>query len=165
MIGWWAGKVRQFRRHLTGRVTEAERASLDAWLSPAQTALFDAMPRADRRHGLDVVMQLRESGHAGDDDLLLAGLLHDCGKGPGVGIWHRVAWSLGERYGERVLSLTGRVPGFRTAFERIRVHADLSAEMALAAGCSPRAADLIRYQSEPVDPVAGEALRLADEAS
>jgi hypothetical protein len=57
------------------------------------------------------------------------------------------------------------LPGFRTAFVRLRDHAEDSAVMALDAGCSERTADLIRHQADPVDPDAGVALRLADEAS
>jgi hypothetical protein len=57
------------------------------------------------------------------------------------------------------------MPGFRRAFERLREHADESARLALDAGCSERTADLIRHQSDPVDPVVGVALRRADEAS
>ena len=44
-------------------------------------------------------------------------------------------------------------------------HAVDSALLALAAGCPDTTADLIRYQARPRDPVLGEALRLADEAS
>ena len=80
---WWGRKVRQARAHLAARVTDEERAGIAAWLTPAELALFDAMPVADRRHGLDVVARLRDLG-ARDQDLLLAGLLHDCGKGPSV---------------------------------------------------------------------------------
>ena len=165
MAGWWAGKARQFVRHLTGRVTAAERATVAAWLSPAQHRLFEAMHRADQRHGLDVVAALRAAGHGGDAELLLAGLLHDASKGPTVGVWHRVAWSLGEHYGPAVERSLAHLPGFRGAFDILRDHADRSAILATAAGCSPRTADLIRHQAEPADPVAGEALRLADEAN
>lgn len=164
MASWWAGKVRQFWRHLIGRVAEAERVGLHGWLTGPQAALFDSMPRADQRHGLDVAAELRRGGQT-DPELLLAGLLHDCGKGHGVGLWHRVAWSLGERYGDLVLRLAGRLPGFCRAFDLIRTHADRSAELTLAAGCSTRTADLIRHQAEPQDPILGEALRLADERS
>jgi hypothetical protein len=165
MTSWWAGKVRQFRRHLTGVVTTAEREALAGWLTPAQLALFDAMHRADQRHGLDVVASLRGDGHGDDRDLLLAGLFHDAAKGPGVGLMPRVGWSLGERYGRRVLTATGWLPGFGIAYDRLRDHADRSAEMALAAGCSAMTAELIRHQASPVDERAGEALRLADEAN
>lgn len=161
MSSWWAGKVRRFVRHLSGRVSAAERSALGAWLTPAQIALFDTMHRADRRHGLDVVADLGAAGHR-DPELLLAGLLHDASKGPTVGLWHRVAWALGEHHGAWIHRLAARLPGFHAPLERIRDHPERSAELALAAGCSVRTADLIRHQAAPVDPAAGEALRLAD---
>jgi hypothetical protein len=165
MAGWWAGKTRQFRRYLAGSVPEADREALVDWLTPAQLALFDGMHRADRRHGLDVVASLRDDGHADDTDLLLAGLFHDAAKGPSVGLLPRVGWSLGEHYGGAVLTATAWLPGFRDAYDRLRHHADRSAEMALAAGCSVATAELICHQASPVDERAGEALRLADEAN
>jgi hypothetical protein len=159
---WWAGKLRQTWRHFRGRVTASERAQLASWLTPGQLDLFDRMHRADQRHGLDVVASLRAAGHT-DLELLLAGLIHDSGKGPSVKLWHRVAWSLGERYGQRLHRVAERLPGFREPLERIRVHADRSAELALAAGCSPVTAALIRHQAGPVDGPHGDALLLADE--
>jgi hypothetical protein len=161
---WWAGRVRQFVRYTSGRVKSAEREALRSWLTQDQLSLFDSMHRADRRHGLDVVSALKRGGHV-DPDLLLAGLLHDCGKGRSLHVWHRVAWSLGERYGKRLRRTFERLPTFRTAFATIAAHADRSAELALAAGCSERAADLIRHQAAPVDDELGVALQLADEAS
>lgn len=161
---WWAAKVRQFLRHLLGRVAPAERAQLRGWLTADQLALFDAMHRADRRHGLDVLASLRRQGHD-QPDLLLAGLLHDCGKGRWVGAWHRVGWSLGERYGSRVRALSAWLPGFRRAYASLDQHAERSAQLARAAGCSELVAELIRHQDERSDSVLGEALRLADEAN
>jgi len=163
MASWWAGKVRQFRSHLRASVSPGERAGLATWTTPAQLALFDSMHIADRRHGLDVVSSLRADG-ATDLDLLLAGLLHDAGKGD-TGIWPRVAYSLGQHYGTWIWSVSRAVPGFGPAIERLRTHAETSAALALGAGCSIRAADLIRYQDDPRDPVAGERLRVADEAN
>lgn len=163
MAGWWSTKARQAFRHVFGRVSDSERAELESTLTMAQLALFESMHRADQRHGLDVRDTLRGEGHD-DPELLLAALLHDCSKGPGVRLPHRVAWSLGERYGERVLDAFTRVPGFRVAFERLRHHDHESADLALEAGCSERTAELIRHQADPVDPEAGLALQLADEA-
>lgn len=163
-MSWWRTKTRQAARHVFGRPSRRERADLAGWLSDAQLALFDSMHRADQRHGLDVVAVLRAGGHD-DPELLLAALLHDCSKGPGVRLPHRVAWSLGERYGERVTETFAHLPGFAAAFERLREHADDSADLARAAGCSARTAELIRHQSDPTDAEAGPALRLADEAS
>ena len=164
MAGWWTTKTRQTVRHVFGRISDAERSELTAWLDGRQLALFEAMHRADQRHGLDVVASLRSVGH-NDPELLLAALLHDCSKGPGVRLPHRIAWSLGERYGDGVMDAFALIPGYRAAFERLREHADDSADLALEAGCSERTAELIRHQTDPVDPVAGVALRLADEAS
>ncbi len=146
------------------RVGADERADLAAWLTPTELALFDAMPVADRRHGLDVVAHLQVLG-ARDRDLLVAGLLHDCGKGREVRLVHRVAWSLGERYGEWALAPAMPFPWFRAGIDRIRAHADVSADLMLAAGATPRAADLARNQAHPADPVLGELLRAADEAA
>ncbi len=164
MATWWGGKTRQLARHLAGRVTPAERTELRGWLTPAQLDLFGRMHRSDQRHGLDVVSALRADGHDAPD-LLLAGLFHDASKGPRTRLWHRVAWSLGERYGTWVWSVCRPLPGFATALDRIRTHPSDSALLALAAGCSRQTAELIRNQSAPRDPVAGEWLRIADEAS
>jgi hypothetical protein len=163
-VSWWATKTRQALRHVTGRISVAERAGLRDRLTPAQLALFASMHPADQRHGLDVLDHLRAAGHE-DPDLLTAALLHDCAKGRSVGLAHRVAWSLGERYGDGVRDAFARLPGFSTAFERLRVHAEASARLAHEAGCSERTVELIRHQAAPTDPVAGRALRLADEAN
>ena len=121
------------------------------------------MLTADRRHGLDVVACLR-SRSVTDPDLLVAGLLHDSGKGPGVHLAHRVAWSLGERYGAWVWRIAGVLPTFRRALQQLRDHAARSAVLAERAGCSPRTVELIRHQDEPGDE-AGRLLHEADEAN
>ena len=160
---WWASKVRQFRSHLRARVGPDERAALADWLAPAQLALFDSMHVADRRHGLDVVGTLRADGVT-DDEVLLAGLLHDAGKGA-TGVLPRVAFSLGQAYGSWVWRIAGLVPGWGAALRRLEGHAESSAVLAAEAGCSARTVELIRHQEAPVDMVAGRALQLADEAN
>ncbi len=164
MTSWWGGKVRQTMRHVTGRVSREERATLEGWLTPAQLALFEQMHPADRRHGLDVVAALRADGHA-EPELLLAGLFHDASKGPRTRLVHRVAWSLGEHYGSWVWRVARPLPTFGTALDRMASHAVDSALLAQAAGCPDATASLIRHQARPRDPVLGEALRVADEAS
>ena len=141
----------------------AERAALASWIAPAQLDLFDGMHVADRRHGLDVVASLRAEGVT-ESDLLVAGLLHDAGKGD-TGVWPRVAYSLGNRYGNWIVRSATLLPGFRGALDRLRTHAETSAALARVAGCSPRTVELIRHQDAPVDPEFGELLRLADEAN
>ncbi len=118
---------------------------------------------ADRRHGLDVVASLRADG-ATDHDLLLAGLLHDAGKGD-TGVWPRVAYVLGQQYGAWIPSVAAHLPGVGAALERLRTHAETSALLAAGVGCSARTIGLIRWQDDPRDPEFGESLRLADEAN
>jgi hypothetical protein len=160
---WWGHKARQFFGHLRARVSAAERAALDGWLNPGELELFDRMHVADRRHGLDVVAALRAHGVT-DPDALVAGLLHDAGKGA-TGVWPRVAFSLGQHYGSWIWRVAGALPGFGPPLDRLRDHAARSAVLAQAAGCSPRTVDLIRYQEEPRDAEFGELLRIADEAN
>jgi len=115
---WWGHKARRFAGHLRARVSATERSALDGWLSPAQLRLFDAMHVADRRHGLDVAAALRDQG-IGDPEVLMAGLLHDAGKGR-TGVWPRVAFSLGQAYGAWVWRLAAFVPGFSAPLDRLR---------------------------------------------
>ena len=136
---------------------------LGTWLTQAQLALFDSQTAADRRHGLDVVGELRAAGTT-DADLLMAGLLHDCGKGPRMRLPHRVAWSLGVRYGAWIWRVSSILPTFRTALASLRDHASRSAELAAEAGCSDRTIELIRNQEAPTDD-AGRLLLAADEAN
>jgi hypothetical protein len=144
-------------------VTPTERGALASWLSPAEAALFDTMHVADRRHGLDVVASLRARGVT-DPEVLLAGLLHDSGKGA-TGLWPRVAYSLGQQLGPWVWRAASAVPGMRRSLEVLRDHPERSARLAAAAGCGPRTIELIRNQEAPRDAEFGELLRLADEAN
>jgi hypothetical protein len=132
-------------------------------MRPAQLAVFDGMHVADRRHGLDVMAALRAGGER-DEDVLLAGILHDAGKG-NAGLIPRVVYSLGQAHITWVERLVGWLPGMRRTLVRLRTHQESSARIAEAAGCSPRTVELIRWQDDPRDPEAGERLRLADEAS
>jgi hypothetical protein len=143
-------------------VSERERAELATWVPPGLVEVFGAMHPADQRHGLDVVAALRAAGHGHDRELLLAGLVHDAGKGRDVRLWHRVAWSLGRRYGGGVTALAGLVPGARAVLTRLDRHAALSAELARRAGAPDRLVALIGGTTDP-DDGAARALRLADE--
>ena len=161
--GWWVSKARRFRSHVLARVGAAEHAALGAWLSPAQRALFDAMHVADRRHGLDVVAALRLAGVT-EPDALVAGLLHDAGKG-NAGVVARIFHSLEQAYGPLVPATVRRRPAMAGVLDRLAHHAERSATLAAGAGCSPRTVDLIRWQDAPRDPEFGEILRFADEAN
>jgi hypothetical protein len=144
-------------------VTPAERTELGTWISPAQLALFASMHLADQRHGIDVAAALRAAG-VESPEALLAGLLHDAGKGR-IGVWPRVAYALGDHYGHWIWRVAAVMPGLGRDLERLRTHAQASAQLALLAGCPARTVELIRYQNAPRDPEFGELLRRADEAN
>ncbi len=140
-----------------------ERAALDGWLTPAQLRVFDAMHVADRRHGLDVAARLRGDG-IDEPEVLLAGLLHDAGKGSS-GFIARVLYSLSQAYGGWIWGLGILLPPLTKSMTRLKAHAELSAMLAAAAGCSARTVELIRHQDDtPVDETARR-FHLADEAS
>ena len=140
-----------------------ERDGLAGWLTRPQLALFDSMHVADRRHGLDVVTTLRTDGVT-DPDVLIAGLLHDAAKGD-TGVLPRSARSRARSAGQARRRSAAVMPGWRAAIGRLATHAEASAGLAEAAGCSLRTVALIRDQDAPRDPEFGELLRLADEAN
>lgn len=160
---WWAAKTRRVGAFLFGRVSDAEVAAISGLATPAQLALFRGMHRSDRRHSLDVVATLRAWGVT-EPDLLLAGLLHDCGKGP-TGLLPRILYSLTQAYGGWVAVPFRLAPGIPEALVRLQRHPELSARLAATVGCSARCVELIRHHVEPRDPDLGRLLRLADEAS
>ena len=78
---------------------------------------------ADQRHGLDVVASLRAEGVT-EPDVLLAGLLHDAGKGQ---IGRLAARRVVARGALRGVGLAGRrasCPGFAAALAVLRDHAE-----------------------------------------
>ncbi len=93
------------------------------------------MHRADQRHGLDVVASLRADGH-GDAGPAARGTLPRRRQGTERRPAGRASGGRSASTTERGSSAQPRwLPGFRDAFERLRDHAERSAEMALAAGC------------------------------
>jgi hypothetical protein len=157
-------RVGQFIGHLTARVDPGEIERARPLLPEAAWALFSGMPTADRRHALDVAARLAAAGQR-DPDLLAAALLHDSAKGHRMRLWHRVAGVLLESASPRALArLASSDQGsWRYPFHLYLHHASLSADMALAAGCTARAADFIRRASEAADAPLAAALLRADE--
>jgi len=135
-------------------------------LPTAAAALFVGMPVADRRHGLDVAERLVATG-VDDPDVLAAALLHDAGKGRRLRLWHRVAGVLLEAVSPRAL---GRVASpdprsWRFPFHLYVHHAAISAELATAAGCTPRVGAFIIGSVNDDDAHLARALKAADDAS
>jgi hypothetical protein len=159
-------RVAQFFGHVRASVTPVETASAQRLLPDTAWPLFAAMPVADRRHALDVVRRLTAAGVT-DPDVLVAALLHDAAKGHRMRLWHRVAGVLLEAVApgqlRRLASPDPR--SWRYPFHLYLHHADLSADAAVAAGCSPRAAAFIRGAPGEADASLAAAFASADEAS
>jgi hypothetical protein len=159
-----AHRVAQFFGHLTARVDPGEIEVARRLLPDTAWPTFAGMPIADRRHALDVVGRLEAAGE-GDVDLLAAALLHDAAKGHRLRLWHRVSGVLLEALVPRVLARLASPDkrSRRYPFHLYLQHAALSADAALAAGCSARTAALIRGTTGPADAPLAAALRRADD--
>lgn len=159
-------RINQFVAYLTARVRPDEAALAHRIIPPSATSLFDGMPVADRRHGLDVAQRLLARG-LDDPDLLTAALLHDAAKGPRMRLWHRVAGVLLAALAPRLLARIASpdVHSWRHGLHLYLHHGAMSADAALAAGCTPRAAAFIRGTAVEADVTIARALRDADEAS
>lgn len=99
---------------------------------------------AEARHAERTAALLRAAG--ADDELVLAGLLHDRGKPADARLWHRVAATVLERFAPR---LSGRLARGEGAFARYLDHAARGAALALAEGRSARVVRLIARHHEP----------------
>lgn len=159
-------RVGQFVAHVRARVTPEEEALAARILPPDAARLFATMPVADQRHALDVGGRLLEAG-IDDPDVLCAALLHDAAKGHRMRLWHRVAGVLLEASAPGLLRrLASADPGsWRHPFHLYLHHAELSAEMAAAAGCGTRTGAFIRGAGTAEDARLQRALTEADDAS
>jgi hypothetical protein len=153
--------------HVRARVEPDEVALVRRILPPRGVALFESMPVADRRHGLDVAERLLRGGHD-DPSLLGAALLHDAAKGHRMRLWHRVCGVLLEALAPSALRRLARPDpvSWRHPFHLYLHHEPMSAELASAAGCAPRLAAFIRGEAATdEDARLLAALKVADDAS
>ena len=159
-------RVAQFVAHVRARVGPEEKAFAHRVLPVGAVGLFEAMPVADRRHALDVAGRLAAAGHD-DADLLTAALLHDAAKGRRMRLVHRIGGVLLEALVPGLLRrLASPDPAsWRHPFHLYLHHADLSADLAVGAGCSPRVAAFIRGTATGGDARLQRALSEADDAS
>ena len=159
-------RVGQFVAHVRARVDPSEEALVERVLPPSAQALFREMPVADRRHGLDVAHRLLASGHD-DRDVLAAALLHDAGKGHRLRLWHRVSGVLLEAVAPGALRrlASADTSSWRYPYHLYLHHEAISAQMAVSAGCEPRAGAFIRGQPRETDAPLQAELKAADDAS
>jgi putative nucleotidyltransferase with HDIG domain len=118
-----------------------------------QTVRYLGSTGADDRHATETARILRKLG--ADEELVVAGMLHDGAKPANTLLWHRVAGVL--------LELTPRVRARLatgdSTFARYLDHARRGAELARRDGASDRVVTLIARHHQP--PVTNDELLLA----
>lgn len=139
-------RIRQF--FTAGRSpTPAEIAFAEGWLPPTLLELFLAQHPRDICHGVATAKWLLARG-VDDEDVIVAALLHDVGKGDQrridrvayvVASWLRVTQWLGHERSRCAL---------RRAVYRASRHAERGASMLQAHGASTRAVELTRRHHE-----------------
>jgi len=113
-----------------------------------QTWRYLSVARGDEAHAENTARVLRALG--ADDELVLAGLLHDRAKPAGTRLWHRIAAVLLDEAAPRVRS---RLASGDSTFARYLDHARRGAELARAEGRSERVIRLIaRHHQSPATP-------------
>jgi hypothetical protein len=162
-----AYRLRQFRLAFLGPWVPVPDGSLSPHLSPALLLLFRRMSPSEQAHSFAVLARLQAAGHS-NPDLLAAALLHDVGKTRSpLSVWDRVLVVVGDRLFPRLARRwgNGQLRGPARPFVVAAHHPAWGAELALSAGASPRACDLIRRHQElpcPPDPLLA-ALQQADD--
>ena len=112
-----------------------------------QTVRFVVAQEGDARHAERTAAVLRELG--ADEELILAGLLHDRGKPAQTRLWHRIAGVLLGRLAPRVRD---RVARGESIFARYLDHARRGAAQAEIEGRPARVVRLIaRHHETPRD--------------
>jgi len=153
-------RSRQVLHALWPRIHDGELAQARELLSEHESRLFFAMELRDQRHALEVARRLRQS--TDDRSILVAAMLHDCGKGS-VPVWLRVLNVIAPSLVQALARAGSR--SWRGSAYRLRHHTEIGATMADAAGSDATTVRLIRGHVEPDEAWMHELLLGADDAS
>ncbi len=143
-------RSRQFRRVLRSPKAPVSDTILAPFLSPPQIVLFRRMHFFEQAHAFHAMESLRAAGYT-DPDLLTAALLHDVGKilTP-LSLLDRVLVVLGRHFFPKATLRwgDGNARGLCRPFVTAVQHPAWGADLASAAGVSPRTCDLIRRHQD-----------------
>ena len=153
-------RTRQVYHALWPRIAIEELTFAEQLMTPAEARLFRAMERRDQRHALEVMNRLRE--RTDNRDVLIAALLHDCGKGD-VPVWLRILHVAVPSFG-RTFGREGD-EGWRGAAFRLHRHVEISAALVRGAGCSELTVHLVGGTHRPGEAHLARMLYEADDES
>jgi hypothetical protein len=139
-------RIHQFINALRSSSQPVSIEELRDHLTLRQIALFQQMQPSEQTHAVSVLKKLQEKGHE-DRDLLTAALLHDVGKiTHPLSIWERVVIVIVKWLMPRQVALWGKGEplGLRRSFVVAEQHAAWGATLALEAGASASAVEMIR---------------------
>jgi hypothetical protein len=147
-------RTRQFGQALHPRaLTEADLAQAKEILTPKQLMLFSRLQPSEQIHSLRVLTTL-QSGSVSHPDLFIAALLHDIGKiRYPLRLWQRIFIVLVKAIWPNHGKAWGKYQpkGWRTPFVIAVQHPAWGADLALKAGVSPLASNLIRKHQEKIN--------------
>ena len=148
-----ARHTRRFFRGLRHSLSPAEERAARELLTPAELRLFASLQGRERRHALDVLTWLRANASP-SDELLLAALLHNTGKGA-LHAHERILHVLLLQFAPRTHTRLADRGGSRLgrALAALRDHPERGALRLAAIGCSPRICELVRrhHDASPGD--------------
>ena len=159
-------RIQQFIAALRAEVAPHEAQLVAELLTPAEQALFAAMPRYDQRHCLDVYWTLHTAGLR--DPLLLRGaLFHDCGKvdddGRGMALLYYTLVTMLKPIKPLYTTLAASGKGPLRPIRIYAEHAWRGSRMAAAAGCPPEIVTMIRHYHDAHPRGRAALLQWADE--
>ena len=158
-------RVEQFWRHSLGRIRPDEAARAAEILGPVLFPVFAALPRNERRHGLDVLATVDRLEARPDRLLRQAALLHDLGKAAArLSVLDRSQAVFLRALSPALLRAYLRLrPGFARRFSRYQDHAAAGAERLRELGATELAGIVLEHhRRDPAHPLTAR-LKRADE--
>lgn len=143
-------RIRQFRHAIFPKIKSEELQWAISLLPSCSVPLFKAQSPPEQRHALDVALDLWGSG-VKTPHLLIAALLHDCGKTKyPLKVWERITIVLLQKAPQRIWNyLLHSSSLFSAPLRTAQEHPHWGAEMASEIGLDPLVVELIREHHTP----------------